>query len=53
MLRSDMPYADADRMVRITETMRGVETSVGPGQFTEWLARTSAFEPDEDLGATH
>jgi len=43
MLRP-LPYADADRMVRITETMRGAETSVGPGQFTEWLARTRAFE---------
>ena len=43
MLRP-LPYANADRMVRITETMRGVETSVGPGQFTEWLTRTSAFE---------
>ena len=43
-----LPYADADRMVRITETMRGSETAVGPGQFTEWLTRTSAFE---SLGA--
>jgi len=43
MLRP-LPYADADRMVRITETMRGTETSVGPGQFKEWLARTTAFE---------
>ncbi len=43
MLRP-LPYADAERMVRITETMRGQETSVGPGQFTEWLSRTRAFE---------
>ena len=43
MLRP-LPYADPDRMVRVTETMRGEETSVGPGQFTEWLARTRAFE---------
>jgi len=43
MLRP-LPYANADRMVRITETMRGVETSVGPGQFTEWLTRANAFE---------
>ena len=43
MLRP-LPYANPDRMVRITETMREAETSVGPGQFTEWLARTSAFE---------
>jgi len=43
-----LPYADSDRMLRITETMRGQETSVGPGQFTEWLARTRAFE---SLGA--
>jgi putative ABC transport system permease protein len=47
MLRP-LPYANADRMVRISETMRGLETSVGPGQFTQWLARTSAFE---SLGA--
>jgi predicted permease len=47
MLRP-LPYANADRMVRIAETMRGQETSVGPGQFTEWLARTRAFE---SLGA--
>lgn len=39
-----LPYADADRMVRIAETARGEETSVGPGQFTEWLARTRAFD---------
>ena len=43
MLRP-LPYANADRMVRITETTRGLETSVGPGQFTEWLTRTGAFE---------
>ena len=43
MLRP-LPYAGADRMVRITETMRGAETSVGPGQFAEWLTRTRAFE---------
>jgi len=47
MLRP-LPYADADRMVRITETMRGAETSVGAGQFKEWLARSTAFE---SLGA--
>jgi predicted permease len=39
-----LPYANADRIVRIAETMRGEETSVGPGQFTQWLTRTRAFE---------
>jgi predicted permease len=43
MLRP-LPYADADRIVRIAETMRGAETQVGPGQFTEYLARAHAFE---------
>jgi predicted permease len=39
-----LPYADPDRMVRVSETVRGQPTSVGPGQFTEWLARARAFE---------
>jgi predicted permease len=43
MLRP-LPYADADRMVRITETLRGEDVSVGPGQFTEWSRRVRAFD---------
>jgi len=39
-----LPYADADRIVRVSETMRGEDASVGPGQFTEWLGRARAFD---------
>jgi len=43
MLRP-LPYADSDRITRVTETFRGGETSVGPGQYTEWARRARAFE---------
>jgi putative ABC transport system permease protein len=44
VLLRPLPYADADRIVRITETQRGDETPVGPGQFTEWSRRARAFD---------
>ena len=43
MLRP-LPYADADRIARLAETVRGEEASVGPGQFTEWSRRARAFD---------
>jgi hypothetical protein len=44
VLLRPLPYTDADRMFAVTETRRNFETSVGPGQFTEWVKRTRAFE---------
>jgi predicted permease len=44
VLLRPLPYADADRIVRITETFRAGPASVGPGQYTEWVARAQAFD---------
>ena len=44
VLLRPLPYADADRMFAVTETRGGFETSVGPGQFTEWVKRNRTFE---------
>ena len=44
VLLRPLPYDSADRMTVVTETEHGEESSVGPGQFTEWVKRNRTFE---------
>jgi putative ABC transport system permease protein len=44
VLLRPLPFAGADRMTQMTETERGQDTGVGPGQFSEWVQRARAFE---------
>jgi putative ABC transport system permease protein len=39
-----LPFADADRMIEVTETFRGADTRVGPGQYHRWTQQASSFE---------
>jgi hypothetical protein len=53
VLLRPLPYANADRLVVVAETQRDSRTGVGPGQFTEWVARNRAFESlSAETGAT-
>jgi predicted permease len=53
VLLRPLPYANADRLVVVAETQRDFRTGVGPGQFTEWVARNRAFESlSAETGAT-
>ena len=53
VLLRPLPYANADRLAVVAETQRDLRTGVGPGQFTEWVARNRVFESlSAESGAT-
>ena len=44
VLLQRLPFENADRIVSVTETHAGERSSVGPGQYTEWVRRNRVFE---------